>query len=82
MQTITHELTKANDGLGHTAIDSTADGLLQEHAGAEAGDKHEQLLSAALGHGYGGEHKVTSEPPTGEAGNPAVFPPVMSREDE
>ena len=86
LQTITHELSKADDGLGHTAIDSTAEGLLQEHAGAEAGDKHEQLLSAAWPHGYAGNTELTTPPPSGAAGATAVTPrkttPPMSQEDE
>lgn len=73
LQTIAHELTKADDGLGHTAIDSTTEGLMQEHAGAEAGDRHEQMLAAAL-------HiirEASEKPPVHRA-----VRPELGREDE
>jgi hypothetical protein len=68
LQLITHELTKADDGVGHTMFDSTAAQLILEHEGAEAGDQHEQMLHAAL-----------LKPATPE---PAPGYPEMGKEDE
>jgi hypothetical protein len=60
LQTITHELTKAPDGFGHTLFDSTASQLLLEYQGAEDGDTHEQMLAQALGSAI--EHKTPPQP--------------------
>ena len=44
---ITHNL-QPKDGFGHALKDSTTAGLLQEHEGANAGDRHEQAVAALL----------------------------------
>lgn len=44
---ITHSL-QPKDGFGHALKDSTTAGLLQEHEGANAGDRHEQAVAALL----------------------------------
>ena len=49
LQTITHELQKSDDGLGHTVQDSTAANLMREFEGATAGDKHESMMAMAFG---------------------------------
>lgn len=47
LQSVTHALTPDN-GLGHTHQDSTPEGLMREHEGSLAGDRHEQLLRKAV----------------------------------